>query len=541
MDLNDLQQLLTKTENEHIEFKEAKTAFSSEKLVEYTTALANERGGFLILGISDKKPRKIVGTRAFEELNKVKIHLMDKTRLRVETEEIITPQGRVLVFHIPSRPIGMPLHVNGRYIMRSGESITSMPPDMLQRIFNEAGPDFTAEICPGAGIPDLDLNALEDFRERWGKKSGNNKIDSLTVKQLLTDAELLINGKLTYAALILFGTYHSLGQFLSQSELIFEYRANDASGPAQQRIEYRRGFFSFYDELWKTIDLRNTNQHFQDGLFIWDIKTFNESAIREAILNAVSHRDYRMAGSVYVRQYPERIEISNPGGLPQGMSFENILWEQAPRNRRLAEVFSRCGLVERSGQGMNRIFETCIRESKRIPDFTHSDNDHFWITLNGRIQHPEFLRILEKIGQDRVKTFSVDDLIVLQNVYDNNAINSDLNKNINMLLEEGLLEKTPKSSGYKLILARKLYVAIGQSGVHTRKQGLDRETQKALLLKHIRTNAKEGTKLAELRQILPSLSRGSIQVLVRELRNEGLITSIGNTSNARWFPNKDDT
>jgi ATP-dependent DNA helicase RecG len=498
MNLKDLQQFLTQNENEHIEFKEAKSSFSSEKLAEYTIALANERGGLLILGISDKKPRKIVGTKAFEELNKIKIHLMDKTHLRVETEEAFTTQGRVLVFHIPSRPIGMPLHINGRYLMRSGESLISMPPDMLQKIFNEAGPDFTAEICSGANLSDLDFAAIKDFRRRWVRKSGNKTIDSLSVKQLLTDAELLVGGKLTYAALILFGTHQALGRFLSQSELIFEYRANDVSGPAQQRVEYRCGFFTFYDELWKTIDLRNTNQHFQDGLFIWNIKTFNESAIREAILNAASHRDYRMAGSVYIRQYPERIEICSPGGLPQGITFENILWEQAPRNRRLAEACSWCGLVERSGQGMNRIFETCILESKGVPDFTHSDSDHFWITLHGKIQHPEFLRVLEKIGQDRVRSFSADDLIVLQNVYDNRPIKDNFSRNVNTLLEEGLLERAPKSSGHRLILARKLYAAIGQKGVHTRKKGLDRETQKALLLKHIKANENEGTKLEEL-------------------------------------------
>jgi ATP-dependent DNA helicase RecG len=411
-----------------------------------------------------------------------------------------------------------------------------MSPDMLQKIFNEAGPDFTAEICKDANLSDLDTGAIEDFRKRWVRKSGNKKIATLSMKQLLTDAELLVDGDITYAALILFGSFQVLGRFLSQSELIFEYRANDVSGPAQQRVEYRRGFFSFYDELWNTIDLRNTNQHFQDGLFIWDIKTFNESAIREAILNAASHRDYRMAGSVYIRQYPERIEISSPGGLPQGITFENILWEQAPRNRRLAEAFSRCGLVERSGQGMNRIFETCILESKGVPDFTHSDNDHFWITLHGRIQHPEFLRVLEKIGQDRVRSFSADDLIVLQNVYDNRPIRDNLTRNVNILLEEGLLERAPKSSGYKIILARKIYAAIGQKGVHTRKKGLDRDTQKALLMKHIKANCKEGVKLIELRQVLPSLTRSSVQVLVRELKNEGLIISRGSTKGTRWFP-----
>ncbi|GHU96888.1 hypothetical protein FACS189483_01170 [Spirochaetia bacterium] len=539
MDLKTLQTLLTQTENEHIEFKEAKTAYSFEKLVEYTIALANERGGKFILGVSDKRPRTIVGTNAFAELNKIKIQLMDRTQLRVEVEEVSTAQGRVLVFHIPSRPIGMPLHINGRYVMRAGESLTAMPPDMLQRIFNEAGPDFTAEICPKAALSDLDEKAIEDFRKRWVKKSGNKAIAALPVKQLLRDAELLMDGKLTYAALILFGTFQALGRYLNQSEVVFEYRANNASGPAEFRKEYRQGFFIFYDELWQTIDLRNTNQHFQDGLFIWDIKTFNESAIREAILNAVSHRDYRMNGSIFVRQYPERIEMSSPGGLLPGITFDNILWAQAPRNRRLAETFAKCGLVERSGQGMNRIFESCLLESKDTPDFTHSDVDQFWITLHGKIQHPEFLRVLEKIGEKRIGSFSADDLIVLQNVYDNKPIRENLLQNVKALLEEGLLEKAPRAGGYKWILARKLYAAIGQTGIHTRKKGLDRDTHKALLLKHIKENEKEGTKLEELRQILPFLGRGSVQFLIKELKDEGAIISSGHTKGARWFPKQE--
>jgi ATP-dependent DNA helicase RecG len=149
------------------------------------------------------------------------------------------------------------------------------------------------------------------------------------------------------------------------------------------------------------------------------------------------------------------------------------------------------------------------------------------------------LRVLEKIGQDRVKSFSADDLLILQNVYDNKPVKTNFSRNVNTLLEEGLLERAPKSSGYKLILARKLYAAIGQQGVHTRKKGLDRETQKALLIKHIKTNEKEGTKLEELRQILPSLTRSGVQVLVRELKNEGLIFSTGSTKGTLWFPKND--
>jgi len=95
---------------------------------------------------------------------------------------------------------------------------------------------------------------------------------------------------LTNAALILFGTREALGHFLAQSEVIFEYRSSDTTGPAQQREEFRQGFFSYYENLWTLINLRNDKQHFQDGLFVWDILTFNEGAVREAILNAVSHR-----------------------------------------------------------------------------------------------------------------------------------------------------------------------------------------------------------------------------------------------------------
>src|SRR5262249_38321348 len=191
------------------------------------------------------------------------------------------------------------------------------------------------------------------------------------------------DGRLTYAALILFGSHRALGRFLSQSEVTFEYRSSDASGPAQARKDYRVGFFSFYDDLWNSINQRNDLQHYQDGLFVLDISTFSERPIREAILNAVSHRDYQLGSNVFVRQYPRRIEITSPGGLPYPITLENILDRHSPRNRRIADVFLKCGLVERSGQGMNMIFEESIRESKPLPDFTNTDRYQVSITLHG--------------------------------------------------------------------------------------------------------------------------------------------------------------
>ena len=539
MNATGLYPLLDRNEDEHIEFKEAKSTFDFDKLVEYSVALANEGGGMLILGVTNKKPRKIVGTKVYKDgTSKIKEQLITQVQLRIDIEEVLCPEGRVLVFCIPSRPIGMPKHINGRYLMRAGEALTAMPPDMLKRIFDEASPDFSAEICYEATLDDLDREAIEIFRKRWANKSGNTAILSLSREQVLLDAELIVDNKPTYAALVLFGTHGALGRFLGQAEVIFEYRANDVEGPAQQRIDFRQGFFSFYDKLWDTIDLRNTNQHFQDGLFIWDIKTFNESAIREAILNAVSHRDYRVAGSVFVRQYPARIEIVSPGGLPSGITLENILWDQAPRNRRIAEAFGRCGLVERAGQGMNRIFKSCIQESKQAPDFTNSDGYHFWITLHGDIQHPEFLRLLERIGKEKLVSFSLDDFIVLQTVFEERPIQPRFAQSARMLLEEGIIEKSVGQSRKNFILSRRFYAAIGKTGVHTRKTGLDKDTNKELLLKHIHECEPNGARMEEFLQVLPYMNRHLIRSLLLELQNEKRICVVGKTNAARWHISK---
>ena len=92
---------------------------------------------------------------------------------------------------------------------------------------------------------------------------------------------------ITYAARALFGKRESLGKYLPQAEIIFEYRSSEASGPASQREEFRMGFFACYNRLWELINLRNDKQHYQDGFFVYDIPTFNERVVREAILSAI--------------------------------------------------------------------------------------------------------------------------------------------------------------------------------------------------------------------------------------------------------------
>ncbi len=527
-------------EGQHLEFKEAKNNFSPDRLIKYCCALANERGGHIILGVTDHKPRTIVGTQAFLNLEKIKSDVISCLQLRIDVMELHVNKARVLIFQVPSRPIGVPIQYEGIYWMRRGEELVTMTQDMLKRIFEEGEPDFSAQICPKATFEDLDPNAIQQFRIRWQHKSGNGSLLTIPPEQLLLDADLINEKGITFAALILLGKRQSLTKFLPQAEVIFEYRSSDITGPAQQRIEYREGFFCFYDDLWEKINLRNDLQHFQDGLFIWDILTFNEKVIREAILNAISHRDYRLQGSVFIRQFSKRIEIDSPGGFPDGITPENILWKQLPRNRRIAEAFSKCGLIERAGQGANRIFEESIREGKPLPDFSRTDAHEVVLTLVGEIQDKCFLRFLEKVGQERLASFSTEDFLVLDLVHREQPIPPNLKARLPHLIDLGIVERVGKGKGVRYNLCQQYYELAKQSGVYTRKRGLDKETNKELLLKHIRSNKRKGSKLADLCQVLPALSRAQVQNLLRELKKQGKVELQGKTNRSLWFPSPMD-
>jgi ATP-dependent DNA helicase RecG len=531
-----LEELLDSKEGENLEFKEAKTSFHFERLVKYCAALANEGGGMVVFGVTDKRPRKIVGSQAFTQPERTRSGLIRNLRLNIDFSELNHPDGRVLVFHVPARPIGNPVKYEGIYWERQGDNLVAMSEDRLRAVFAEAGHDFSAEICIQASLNDLDVGAIEDFRKRWIKKSGNKGLATRDHEQLLNDAEVLEEGRITYAALILFGTRKALGKHLAQAEVIFEYRSSDASGPAQQRKEFRKGFLGFYDELWNLINLRNDVQHFQSGLFVLDIPTFSERVVREAVLNAVSHRDYQLGGSVFIRQYPRRLRVESPGGFPVGINEQNILDRQSPRNRLIADVLAKCGLVERSGQGMNLMYELSIKESKPTPDFTGTDQYQVTLTLNGEVQDPRFLQFLEKVGRETLELFSTADFLLLDYVHKGKRVPESLKARVQALVDKGVIERFGRGRGVKYILSRKFYQSVNQKGAYTRKKGLDRETNKALLLKHIEENREDGSRLKDLMQVLPALSRRQVQGLVADLQSEGKIHKTGSTRATLWYP-----
>ncbi len=534
---SDFQTYLDTPEGTRFEFKAAQGGFHFEELVKYCVALANEGGGKIILGVTDKRPRQIVGTAAFAEPGRAEAGLYQSLHRRIPVEEFLHEGRRTLIIHVPSRAAGEALCYRGAFLMRRGDSLVGMSDDQLRGIHTETEPDFTAEICVETTLADLDPAAVADFRARWAKRSVNNRLLATPVEQVLSDADLLVEGRATYAALILLGTRTALTRHLAQAEVIFEYRSSEASGPAQERHEFREGLLCFHDPLWEVINKRNDRQSYQDGFFRFELPTFDERPVREAVLNATCHRDYRAAGSVFVRQFSRRLEVLSPGGLPAGVTTENILDQQLPRNRRLAETFGKCGLVERAGQGMNLMFERAILQSKPLPDFTGTAAHEVRLTLNGTVQNPAFVRFLEKVGQERLATFSTQDFLILDFLQRELPVPNTLRPRLAHLKEHGIIESIGRGRGTRHLLSRRFHAETGQKGVYTRTRGLDREANKALLLKHITDAATEGSKFAELQHVLPGLSRDQIRWLLRELKAEGGIGVQGQRKAARWFPN----
>ena len=121
--------LSASSEHQRLEFKEAKTQLDNRRLYKYCVALANEGGGHLILGVTDTPPRSVVGTAAFDNPTGMEERLFTVVGFRVDIEEVAHPDGRVLVFHIPSRPRGTAYHLDGAYLMRSGEGLVPMSED----------------------------------------------------------------------------------------------------------------------------------------------------------------------------------------------------------------------------------------------------------------------------------------------------------------------------------------------------------------------------------------------------------------------------
>lgn len=500
----------------------------------------------MVLGVSDQRPRKIVGTQVWPQFEVTRKSLNQRIHLTTQWEEFKTAEGRVLVITVPRHAYGLPAAWDGRAWMRENDSLVPLSEPRRKAIWEEIGRDFSAEPCSGLALVDLNPAALEAFRRAWvdslrarREESGQRdaeRIEGVSHEQLLRDTELMLaDGTLANAALILFGSRQAIRRHLAQAELVYEFRNTPASGPAEWRLEFQEGFFAWHELLWQQVNepSRNPRQSFQAGLFVRQLPSFAERPVREAILNAVCHRDYLLGNSIFIRHTPTALTIESPGGLLPQVTVETLLDRQAPRNRRLAEVFQRCGMVERSGQGMNLIFEDAITSAKQLPTPTASPYQ-FTLTLHGVVQDTAFLAYLERVGQEKMRLYDTAHLLVLDSVRREVALPETLKPLVDRLVTDGLLERVSRGRGSRIILSRTFSQAIGESATYTRRKGLDQGQNKLLLLNHLRDQGAKGAALPELAQVLPLLKKRQVQHLLRLLAHEGKAIPSGKGPGTPW-------
>ncbi len=404
---------LLKESEDHIEFKEAKHNFNWDGgehkdpkdrrhcILGYVAALANEKGGRLVFGMKDHRPHEVVGT-TFEQgnLGALEDAIYDRLQIRVPITEEFEPskedpnRKRVIIFNVPSRPIGKMLKYEGVPLMRTGESLREMSDPEIFKILSEQEPDFSAKTCEGLTMDDLDAEAIKVMKQKYAEKNENPGFEGIPDEQALKDLDLIEDGKLNYAALVLLGKSKAIRKHMPQNNVVIEYRNDPASIQYDDRLEIQQPLFLAIDNIWAYINQPRLNPqvHISENAYIFDIKLFNRETIREAVLNAIAHRSMIVQNDVVIKLSPKELTITNAGGFPVGVDKSNVLTvNSTPRRKRLAEVLQKTGLVEKSGQGVDKMFTNCIMEAKPLPDYSDTDDYQVSLTFRTEIRDVPFL------------------------------------------------------------------------------------------------------------------------------------------------------
>ncbi len=514
--------------SEHREQEERRRCFLG-----YIVAFANEGGGMLVLGMVDKAPHDVVGSDfAKGKIGALEDETYSRLGIRVRMEELYENELRVLIAHIPPRPVGKMMKFEGVPLMRVGESLRNMSDEEMFAILSEQEPDFSAKVCEGIRISDLDEAAIKKMKESYARKQKNPGFLQLSTEQVLNDLNLLDNGKLNYAALVLLAKKEVIHAKLPQSKTIWEFRNSETQTHHDSRVVVDEPLFIAIDSIWKLINQPTLNRKYpvQSGAYIFDLYDFNEVVIREAVLNAIAHRDYTITSEVVVKQYPNKIIITNPGGFPKGVTIENILTvSSTPRSRLMTEVLEKTGLVERSGQGVDKIFSITLSEGKAEPDYKNSDLFQVSLILRTEIIDKAFhVFVSQYQNSEKEPKLGVEQIITLCKI--RNGIFQNLNIEVVIQLEKsGLIEKASgHTNRYNL---SNEYHALLNDGLKIGKRYIVKEVE--LILFALQGNT---LKMGSLEKNLQeSLNRNQIKYLTKKLLEDKVLSKKGKGSGTAYI------
>lgn len=412
-DINDILEelMMLPVEDECVEFKEAKNNFGIEDLGKYFSALSNEanlknkRYSWLIFGVTDKVPRIAVGTTyketpsSLEALKKTIAEGTNGNITFIEIFEVYKDGKRVLMFQIPSAPKGIPISWKGHFYGRNGESLSPLNINEIESIRAQIQLlDWSAEICEGATINDLDKDAIDKAREQFKVKNPKFKeeCDKWSDEIFLNKAKITINGKITRTAIILLGKEES-DHYLSPSTAKITWILKDSNNIEKDYEHFGTPLILNVDKIFEKI--RNLKYRYMTEitLFPTEITQYEPFVIREVLHNCIVHQDYSLGGKINVVEKEDELVFSNLGTfIPK--TIENVIDRDSPeeyyRNQFLANAMVNLNMIDTIGSGIKKMFVMQRQRYFPLPNYNLKECNKVNVKIIGKILDENYTKLL---------------------------------------------------------------------------------------------------------------------------------------------------
>ena len=524
------------------EFKNLKNDFNGHEkadVISYVSALANMEGGHLVVGVEDKT-LKIVGTDTYNyDVQKARLRLVSQcTNLPSEglhVEEFITSDTykTVWVVHVPRHQNRQPVYAHNKAWQRLDDSLIAMTPERLNAILEEqlfVPEDWSAEIVANASLSDLDELAVAKARVMYKKvhsKIPSNEIDDWTVEELLGNSGVMIDGKLTRAAIILLGKSTAVFK-LRPAVVEVTWTLRDATEDVIDYEHFTAPFILTVDEILGKI--RNLTMRELPGgtLFPDTMKQYDDYSIREVLHNAIAHQDYTLQERINFVENPGYLYYENGGSFIPG-TLQKALTMHGPqrhfRNECLCKAMVNFNMIDTVSRGIKKIFDEQWRRHFPMPDYKiDAVNKVVGVKLYGNVINEKYTKILKEN-----KTLTLQECIALDAVQKGHQINEDTAKE---LMKKGLIEGEYPDYQISLDVAK----MTDQLPEYTRVSGLERSKLKQMALQFIQNAGEEGIMrdgiYEYLKVALPSTKTKEQNLrllgnILKELKDEGSVSLKG--------------
>lgn len=536
MNIDDFAEILKIGESINTEFKSWNKVSDMKKrinlAVDELIAFANNKGGTLYFGVEDNS--EVTGCDGNYDLQNIIESIYEKTRpsIFVDPEEIEYNGKKVIALTVASDGITHAT-TDGRCLKRLGKNSKPFYPDEMSNRYSEIqSSDFSGRILSDSTEDDINKLEVYKLKEKLKARNPESTLADMDDIAFLRDLALVKsdsgNIKLTVAGLLFVGKEQAINRLLPQAEVIYLHYSESNLEEYDARLDMKAPIISVIDRLSEKIQDSNRIVNVQVGLFRLEIVDFPEKVFQEALLNALSHRDYQSQGAVYVKHYPDKIVIENPGAFLDGITENNIITHPSvPRNKLIAETLQHLKYVQRTGQGVDIIFREMISSGKPFPEYK-SYNDAVSLTIYSAIDDIDFVKFIANEENGLSRSFSLSELMILRYLKDNRKITMSEAESLiqeardqaqnacNNLKRYGLIEL----SGNEYMLTAKIYDELKNSVDYTKDKAIQYIKAREMILEYIRDRVFINN---ELVRELCGFSQKQARIILQRMRKENLI------------------